>query len=150
MSSKKTLPAVHYSIDASRTHSHLFKISLLIAAPQAGQVVSLPVWIPGSYLVREFAKNLQNLKASQGGKAVAAHQDNKSQWHIQCKEGQALHLSYEVYAFDNSVRTAWLDSQRGFFNGTSLCLRVHGQEKLPHALRLLAIKGSTFSISRTI
>jgi predicted metalloprotease with PDZ domain len=55
-----------------------------------------------------------------------------------------LQLSYEVYAFDNSVRTAWLDTQRGFFNGTSLCLRVHGQEDMPHALSLNAIKGSTW------
>ena len=147
MSSKKSLPAVHYSIDASQTHSHLFKISLHIAQPQAGQVVSLPVWIPGSYLVREFAKNLQNLKATQGGKAVAAQQENKSQWLIQCKAGQALQLSYEVYAFDNSVRTAWLDTQRGFFNGTSLCLRVHGQEDFPHALTLAAIKGSTWLVA---
>jgi predicted metalloprotease with PDZ domain len=45
-------------------------------------------------------------------------------------------LKYQVYAFDNSVRTAWLDSQRGFFNGTSLCLRVHGQEDTPHQLTL--------------
>ena len=147
MSSKKTLPAVHYSIDASRTHSHLYQVSLTIAAPQAGQVVSLPVWIPGSYLVREFAKNLQNLKASQGGKALNAHQDNKSQWHIPCKAEQALQLSYEVYAFDNSVRSAWLDMQRGFFNGTSLCLRVHGLEDMPHALTLLPLKNSDWSVA---
>jgi predicted metalloprotease with PDZ domain len=51
-----------------------------------------------------------------------------------------LVLSYEVYAFDNSVRTAWLDSQRGFFNGTSVCLRVHGQEDAPHQLQLTAVK----------
>jgi predicted metalloprotease with PDZ domain len=57
-----------------------------------------------------------------------------------CKREQALVLSYEVYAFDNSVRTAWLDSQRGFFNGTSLCLRVHGQEQAPHQLQLQAVK----------
>ena len=144
MSSNKNTSAVHYSIDASHTHSHLFKVSLLIAEPQAGQVVSLPVWIPGSYLIRDFAKNLQRLKATQGGKHVATHQDHKSQWLIQCKEGQALQLSYEVYAFDNSVRSAWLDTQRGFFNGTSLCLRVHGQEERPHALTLTAIKGSTW------
>jgi len=50
MSSNKYTSAVHYSIDASHTHSHLFKVSLLISEPQAGQVVSLPVWIPGSYL----------------------------------------------------------------------------------------------------
>ena len=144
MSSKKISSGVHYSIDASQTHSHLYKVSLHIAEPLADQVVSMPVWIPGSYLVREFAKNLQSLKASQGGKALAVHQDHKSQWHIQCKSGQALQLSYEVYAFDNSVRTAWLDTQRGFFNGTSLCLRVHGHEDMPHALALTTIKGSTW------
>ena len=127
-------PDVHYIVDAAHQHAHLFQISLHIEKPQAGQVVSLPVWIPGSYLVREFAKNLQNLKAKQGGKSVAIHQVNKSQWQIESKAEQALHLSYEVYAFDNSVRTAWLDKQRGFFNGTSLCLRVHGQEEMPHAV----------------
>ena len=65
---KKKMPVIHYTIDASQTHSHLFQISLHIAKPDAGQVVSLPVWIPGSYLVREFSKNLQNLKAKQAGK----------------------------------------------------------------------------------
>ena len=49
-----------------------------------------------------------------------------------------LVLTYEVYAFDNSVRTAWLDTQRGFFNGTSLCLKVHGQESVVHSLELVA------------
>ena len=140
-------PAVHYTVDASNTHAHLFQISLHIENPQAGQVVSLPVWIPGSYLVREFAKNLQNLKAKQGGKSVAIHQVNKSQWQIESKAEQALQLSYQVYAFDNSVRTAWLDMQRGFFNGTSLCLRVHGQEDTPHALTLLPLKDSNWTVA---
>ena len=140
-------PEVHYTVDAANKHAHLFQISLHIEKPQAGQVVSLPVWIPGSYLVREFAKNLQNLKAKQGGKSVAIHQVNKSQWQIESKPEQALHLSYEVYAFDNSVRTAWLDMQRGFFNGTSLCLRVHGQEEMPHALSLAPLKDSQWSVA---
>jgi predicted metalloprotease with PDZ domain len=105
------------------------------------QTVSLPVWIPGSYLVREFAKNLQNLQAKQGRRGVVVQQRDKCTWDIDCKPDQPLVLSYEVYAFDNSVRTAWLDSQRGFFNGTSLCLRVHGQENLPHQLQLQTVKG---------
>ena len=144
---KKTMPAIHYTVDASQTHSHLFQISLHIAKPDAGQVVSLPVWIPGSYLVREFSKHLQNLKAKQAGKSVGVFQDHKSQWHIDCKNTAALELTYEVYAFDNSVRTAWLDTQRGFFNGTSLCLRVHGQEDVAHGLTLKAHKGSTWSVA---
>jgi predicted metalloprotease with PDZ domain len=140
-------PDVHYTVDASQQHAHLFKVTLHIEKPQAGQIVSLPVWIPGSYLVREFSKNLQNLKAKQGGKFVAVHQENKSQWQIESKPDVALQMSYEVYAFDNSVRTAWLDMQRGFFNGTSLCLRVHGQEELPHALTLLPFKNSDWTVA---
>jgi predicted metalloprotease with PDZ domain len=91
-------------------------------------------------LVREFSKNLQNLSAKQGQRPAAISQRDKCTWDIACKPGQPLVLSYEVYAFDNSVRTAWLDSQRGFFNGTSVCLRVHGQEDAPHQLQLTTVK----------
>jgi predicted metalloprotease with PDZ domain len=135
------MTALHYTVEAADLHAHLFRVTLTIAQPAAQQTVSLPVWIPGSYLVREFAKNLQNLQAKQGRRGVHIHQRDKCTWDIDCKPDQPLVLSYEVYAFDNSVRTAWLDSQRGFFNGTSLCLRLHGQEHLPHQLQLQAVKG---------
>ena len=134
------MTALHYTVEAADVHAHLFRITLSIAEPQATQTVSLPVWIPGSYLVREFSKNLQNLSAKQGQRPAAISQRDKCTWDIACKPGQPLVLSYEVYAFDNSVRTAWLDSQRGFFNGTSVCLRVHGQEDAPHQLQLTTVK----------
>jgi len=135
------MTAIHYTVEAADLHAHLFRVTLTIAEPAALQTVSLPVWIPGSYLVREFSKNLQNLQAKQGSRKVTITQRNKCTWDIACNEGVPLVLQYEVYAFDNSVRTAWLDSQRGFFNGTSVCLRVHGQEKLAHQLKLPAVKG---------
>jgi predicted metalloprotease with PDZ domain len=135
------MTAIHYTVEAADLHAHLFRVRLTIAQPAALQTVSLPVWIPGSYLVREFSKNLQNLKAQQGRRSVSITQRNKCSWNIACKPGQPLVLHYEVYAFDNSVRTAWLDSQRGFFNGTSLCLRVHGQEAQTHQLQLPKVKG---------
>ncbi len=147
MSLKKVLPAIHYTVDASQTNAHLFKVTLHIENPAALQIVSLPVWIPGSYLVREFSKNLQNLKAQQAGKSVPVLQENKSQWKIASKAHQTLQLSYEVYAFDNSVRTAWLDSQRGFFNGTSLCLCVQGQEDSLHALTLEMPQDTSWSVA---
>jgi predicted metalloprotease with PDZ domain len=128
--------AVHYRVEAADPGAHLFRVTLTIARPAARQQVSLPAWIPGSYLVREFARHLQRLAARQDGRAVAIEQLDKASWRIACKEAAPLVLAYEVYAFDNSVRTAWLDAQRGFFNGTSLCLRVQGQEEMPHALEL--------------
>jgi len=132
------LAPVHYRVEAANLHAHLFRVTLTIDQPAARQRLSLPVWIPGSYLVREFSKNLQHLAARQDGKPVAVQQIDKNHWEADCLASQALVLTYEVYAFDASVRTAWLDTQRGFFNGTSLCLRVHDQEQHPHALELVA------------
>ncbi len=134
------MTAIHYTVEAADLHAHLFRVTLTVSEPAAQQTVSLPVWIPGSYLVREFSKNLQNLSAKQGRRSLPITQQDKCSWAMACKSGQPLVLSYEVYAFDHSVRTAWLDSQRGFFNGTSLCLRVHGQENAPHQLQLQAVK----------
>jgi len=132
--------SVHYRVEAADLHAHLFQVTLSIAQPAAQQIVSLPAWIPGSYLVREFSKHLQRLAARQDNRAVAAQQLDKHSWQVECVPSSALVLTYEVYAFDNSVRTAWLDTQRGFFNGTSLCLKVHGQEQCVHSLELVAGK----------
>ena len=128
--------ALHYRVQLHDLHAHLYRVTLTIAQPSTQQRVSLPVWIPGSYLVREFAKNLQNLQAQQGGRAITIEQLSKHQWQVNCQAGQPLELSYEVSAYDTSVRTAWLDQRRGFFNGTSLLLRVHGQEAQAHQLHI--------------
>jgi predicted metalloprotease with PDZ domain len=131
---------VQYQVEAADLHAHLYRITLTIQAPTAQQTVSLPVWIPGSYLVREFAKNLQHLQARQQGKARGITQLDKCTWTVDCEASVPLTLTYEIYALDNSVRTAWLDASRGFFNGTSLCLRVHGQETCAHTLQVLPVK----------
>jgi len=133
---RPTSAAVHYRVDLSARHEHLYRIELTVHAPAAQQELSLPVWIPGSYLVREFSKNLQMRGARQGGQPVALHQLDKCRWRADCAAGQPLTVHYEVAAYDTSVRTAWLDACRGFFNGTSLCLRVHGQEALAHDLEI--------------
>ncbi len=128
--------AVHYRVQAPQPQNHLFTVRLSVAAPARRQRLSLPVWIPGSYLVREFSQHLQQLRATQAGMLAPLKQVDKHSWVVEADPGQPLELDYEIYALDASVRTAWLDSQRGFFNGTSLCLRVVGQEDQPHALTL--------------
>ena len=134
----KTQPALHFNVRIQDLHAHLFAITLTIAHPQAEQIVRLPAWIPGSYLLREFSKHLQKLQARQGKASRAVRQLDKNSWVISCQANQALRLDYEVYAFDRSVRTAFLDAQRGFFNGTSLFLMVEGQEDRPQQLSINA------------
>ena len=133
---------IRYRVEAASLKAHLYRVALTVDLPDAAQVLSLPAWIPGSYLVREFSKHLQHLSAHQNGKPIALRQIDKNHWEAQCVAGTPLVLTYEVYAFDASVRAAWLDAQRGFFNGTSLCLRVHGQERRPHAIEVVSPQAS--------
>ena len=134
---------VRYTVSIHSAHAHLFAITLRVTSPAKNQRVSLPVWIPGSYLVREFSQHLQNLCAWQGGQPAAIKQLDKHQWQVASEAGQPLELRYEVYAFDASVRTAFLDATRGFFNATSLCLQVRGQEDQAHALEIEAGPATT-------
>jgi len=132
-----TQAAIHYLLDPCQQHAHLYIITLTIAQPAAGQELMLPVWIPGSYLIREFAKNLHGLRAEQNGSPVTIEALDKHRWRVDSQPGEPLQVQYQVVATDASVRTAWLDVTRGFFNGTSLCLCVCGQEQKPHALQIL-------------
>ncbi len=130
---------ISYRIDIHNPNAHLFRVTLTVPQPAAMQRLSLPVWIPGSYLVREFARHLSGLEAKQGSRAVPLAQLDKATWQAECSGRGALVLTYLVYAFDTSVRAAFLDAQRGFFNGTSLCLRVEGREAEPHRIELRSL-----------
>ena len=129
---------IHVDVRLFDLNAHLFKLTLTVNKPAPSQRLSLPVWIPGSYLVREFSKNLQRLQARQGQAQIEVVQLDKANWQVDCDSKKPLVLSYEIYALDNSVRTAWLDASRGFFNGTSMFLRVAGQTDSPHELQIAA------------
>lgn len=128
----KKQAAIQYAIDPKDLAAHLFEVTINVAAPAAeGQEFALPAWIPGSYMIREFARNVVQIRAESNGRAVALTKLDKHSWRAAPVDG-ALTVVYEVYAWDLSVRTAHLDQTHGFFNGTSVCLRVVGQEALAH------------------
>lgn len=135
----KSSPPVHYLVQVQDLHAHLFSVTLTIDKPAALQTLQLPVWIPGSYLVREFAKQVMQVQAQQNGRHVTVEQTDKATWQVNCVPGQSLTVHYSVHAHDASVRTAWLDAQRGFFNPTSLCMQVQHQTHLPHVLDMPSI-----------
>ena len=130
---------ITYRIGLADRHSHHFTITLTVPQPAALQQVSLPAWINGSYLVRDFSRHLSGLAAQQGRQVLVPEQLDKSTWQLRCSGRAALVLRYRVYALDTSVRAAFLDAQRGFFNPGSLCLRVHGQEAGAHRVQLAGL-----------
>ena len=134
--------AVRYTIQASQPAAHLFEVTLVLAQPDpAGQVFSLPAWIPGSYMIREFAKNIVSLSARAGDRALAVVKRDKHSWQLPAGVHGPVTLSYVVYAWDLSVRTAHLDQSHGFFNGTSVFLCARGCEALPHVVDIRPPQG---------
>jgi predicted metalloprotease with PDZ domain len=125
-----------YRVDIDDRHAHGFSVTLTLPRPAAEQVLSLPVWIPGSYLLRDFARHLSHLSARQGRREVALAQRDKTSWVAACSGAAALVVRYRVHAFDTSVRGAFLDADRGFFNGSSLFLQAQGREAEPHRVAL--------------
>ncbi|MDQ1924365.1 M61 family metallopeptidase [Massilia pseudoviolaceinigra] len=124
--------AIKYAIVPKDLGAHLFDVTVTVAAPSPdGQVFALPAWIPGSYMIREFSRNIVQIRAESNGKPVALTKLDKHCWQADPVAG-ALTVQYEVYAWDLSVRAAHLDQTHGFFNGTSVYLRVLGQEHTAH------------------
>lgn len=122
---------IKYQISAHDPKAHLFKVQVEIEKPmQPIQQLRLPNWIPGSYLIRDFAKHISDLRCEtvQGDKVKLQVLD-KSNWHF--SSSQSVVISYLVYAWDLSVRGAHFDESHAFFNGTSAFLEVVGQEQAP-------------------
>jgi predicted metalloprotease with PDZ domain len=120
---------IDYAIKPLAPGAHQFQVDVTIQSPDpAGQLVSLPAWIPGSYMIRDFAKNIVSLNARSGETPLELVKLDKQTWRLPVCSSP-VKISYQVYAWDLSVRGAHLDTTHGFFNGTSVFLRVHGQEE---------------------
>jgi predicted metalloprotease with PDZ domain len=148
-------PTIAYRIDPIDPAAHVFEVTLTIANPaSSGQVLRMPAWIPGSYMVREFAKNITHITASAGGVPVRLEQLSKDTWQAAAGLGKpsgALIVTCRVYAYELSVRTAYLDAQQALLNFSNLCLAVVGQEHLPCSLTIVqpAVERTRIQQNRT-
>ena len=122
---------IRYQISSDNPATHYFDIKLLIDSPDpGGQSLRMPNWIPGSYLIRDFAKNIVTLSARCGDTILSVSQQDKSNWRLEACAGPLV-IEYKVYAWDLSVRGAHLDQTHGYYNGTSVFLEVIGQSQAP-------------------
>lgn len=144
---KSAAPSIRYTIRPADPAAHLYEVSCRVETPDpAGQRFALPAWIPGSYLIRDFARHIVSISAEAGGKPVALNKIDKHTWQAEALKGkQALTVTCTVYAWDLSVRGAHLDQTHAFFNGTSVFLRVLGQEESPCLVDLQPPKGKPYA-----
>lgn len=138
---------IEYKIFPKNINSHLFAVSLTFPT-QVGKTyhLSLPAWLPGSYMIRDFAKNIIEITAkSTDNTKLILEKTDKQTWQVTASD-TSITLDYQVFAFDLSVRTAYLDSERGFFNGSSTFLQV---EELPDEKCQLSILLSENSVNES-
>ena len=103
--------------------------------------VKMPVWTPGSYLVREFAKSVEGFGATAGGKAVKVEKVTKNTWRVYNAKANAVKINYRVYAFEISVRTAFIDASHAFLSSANIFMYPAGMIKTPSTVKIIPFTG---------
>lgn len=123
---------IHYKVRMEKPQSHYFQVSMEITNNKSKSLtVKMPVWAPGSYLVREFAKNVNQVRAvDEHNKALKVVKSTKNAWVIAANKAKSITVSYEVYAFELSVRTSFLDLTHGFISSSGIFMFLDGSQKM--------------------
>ena len=119
---------LHYQIEFDDYRQHLIHVTLRFVADPT-QVLSLPTWIPGSYLIREFSKHIESVRAyDEEGRLLEIQKFEKNKWRLFNTDHELITVEYDVYAYDLSVRGAYVDQTRLYVNPACACLVLEGQE----------------------
>lgn len=123
---------VEFDVSAPNPDSHLFEITMRLSGVDEPTCrLCMPVWTPGSYLIREYPQHLQRLRARErDGLRLDAEKLDKATWEIRCGDASDFEVTYQVYAHDLGVRSKHLDDAHGFFNATAVYLYPEGRKDL--------------------
>jgi predicted metalloprotease with PDZ domain len=138
-------PDIAYTVSMPRPQTHLFDVTARLqyqgAAPAAVDLV-VPVWTPGSYLVREFARHVQDFSAVDGaGRALQWTKVSKNTWRVESGGAREVRARYSVYANELSVRTSELNDRHAFWNNANLLMYPDGHLGAPSTLRVEPFAG---------
>jgi len=123
---------MRYRVSMTEPHSHHFEVEAILDAPGPSPILALPVWTPGSYLVREFSRHLESIEADDGaGTRLPVVRLDKHRFRVDAGGASQVRVRYRVYANDPTVRTSHLDGAHGYWNGANLFLYVEGRVEEP-------------------
>ncbi len=130
---------IHHKLSMPAPETHYFHVETTLSDFDEEQLVmSMPVWTPGSYLVREFAKNVDRVYAVDGdGNELLVQKARKNKWMILSESADKVVVTYRVYAFELTVRTSFLDQTHGYLNGTSIFMYPEGSMDLEGTLTVV-------------
>ena len=126
-----------YTVFPKNPGAHLIEVTLTVANPDpAGQLFSMPAWIPGSYMIRDFARHVVMIRAESDGREIELQKTDKSCWLAEPCDAPVTVIA-EIYAYDLSVRGAHFDTTHAYFNGVCVFLQVDGQQQAKCEVELL-------------
>ncbi len=133
---------ISYELKMSEPHTHYFEVRMEISGSNAAEMdLKMPVWTPGSYLVREFARHVEGVRAiNSNGDLLEVNKTNKNTWKVQSEGADRVIVNYMVYAYELSVRTSYLDATHGYINGTSVFFYLDGAVNEPVELTVIPYK----------
>jgi len=125
-----TAPTIQYSVAMPNPESHLFEVTLRVQGWSEPVLnLKMPVWTPGSYLVREYARHLQDFRSLGGDRPLPWRKQSKNHWQIETDSVSDITIFYRIFANELTVRTNHLDSTHGYFNPAALCFLLPGFER---------------------
>jgi len=108
---------IEYNVSIGRRNEHLFSFIMKFIVPMENPRIQMASWTPGSYLIRDYARNVQELKAEISSKPAQLIQESKNTWMILADKGSELSIEYYVYGLKLTVRTNYLDNRKGLLIG---------------------------------
>jgi len=137
----KSQVKVSFEISFIEPQAHYVEVEMNISGLIKDYVdVKMPVWAPGSYLVREFSKSVEGFSATSGTKTVRFDKVRKNAWRIYSAKASNIKVKYRVYAFETSVRTAFVDESHAFLSSTGIFMYPDGLIKLPSTVTIKPYK----------
>ena len=133
---------IAFKVSFSEPQAHYADIEMEISGLKTDQIdLKMPVWTPGSYLIREFAKNVETFKASSAaGGVLSASKVDKNTWRVNTSKNSTIKISYRVYSFEISVRTSFVDESHAFLSPSGLFLYPAGKLQLPSTVTIIPHK----------
>jgi predicted metalloprotease with PDZ domain len=138
----KSQVKIGFEVSFTEPQAHYAEVEMNISGINKDYVdVKMPVWAPGSYLVREFSKNVEGFKASAAGKPVKFEKVRKNIWRVYGAKANQLKVNYRVYANEISVRTSFIDASHAFLSSTGIFMYPDGHLKSPSTVKVIPFQG---------
>ena len=135
---------INYTISFPEAQAHYADVEMTLSGlAQKTLDLKMPVWAPGSYLVREFTRNIESLDVSSAGKALPVVKTRKNIWHINVVGKATITVKYRLYAFEASVRTSFIDADHAFLSSPDVFIYPDGMLNNSSTVRVIPYKGWT-------